>query len=179
MRRRATGNPRNILELKLHHQSVAAPTAIRLHQPGKADGEYLPRGEFSGARKGLPAPMLAWIKEHAGEPRPASKGSKAPFKFHPDFDLEAFLENEGCTEKALRVDRRRFTWKSSPAPTVGKEPEGIHAWRRRSRSSFSPGPATGSSAMRAGSIRGKSTKLWKKTTPSTAWAGLYLPARRP
>jgi len=90
---------RKILELKLHNQSVAAPTAIRLHQPGKKDGEYLPRGEFHGARKGLPAPMLAWIKEHAGEPKAAARGGNTRFELHPDFELEELLENEGCTEK--------------------------------------------------------------------------------
>lgn len=90
---------KKVLELKLHNQSVAAPSAIRLHQWGKADGEYLPRGGFSGTRKGLPAAMLGWIREHAEEPRTACEGSRTAFKFHPDFDLEEFLENEGCTEK--------------------------------------------------------------------------------
>lgn len=112
---------RKILELKLHNQSVAAPTAIRLHQPGKADGEYLPRGEFHGARKGLPAPLLAWIKEHAGEPKAAAKGGKTPFEFHPDFELEELLENEECSEKQSGWIDGSFHVEVESCPHCGKE----------------------------------------------------------
>jgi len=112
---------RKILELKLHRQSVAAPTAIRLRQPGKADGEYLPRGEFHGARKGLPAPMLAWLKQHAEQPKPAPTGSKTPFDFHPDYDLEAHLENEGCAEHESGWVDGSFHVVVEACPHCGKE----------------------------------------------------------
>jgi hypothetical protein len=112
---------KKVLELKLHNQSVAAPSAIRLRQPGKADGEYLPRGEFIGTRKGLPPDMLEWIREHAGEPRSASQVGRTPFEFHPSFDLEEFLDNEGCTETQSGWLGGSFVVEVESCPHCGRE----------------------------------------------------------
>jgi hypothetical protein len=88
-----------ILEYKGHNSSCAAPTAIRLERVcGKPDGEYLPRSPFTGTKAGLPARLIAWLNEHGEQAKPAPTGCKVPFEFHPEFDLDEFLENEGCTE---------------------------------------------------------------------------------
>ena len=112
---------RKVLELKLHNQSVAAPSAIRLRQWGKKDGEYVPRGDFDGAREGLPPAMLEWIREHAERPRPPSEGGRTPFGFHPDFDLEEFLENEGCAERQSGWAEGSLHVEVECCPHCGKE----------------------------------------------------------
>lgn len=87
---------KKILELKLNHQSVCAPTASRIAQPKKVDGTYAPKASFAGTRSGLHPNLLAWLDEYA---EPEQKASKGTFNdFHPSFELIEFLENEGCSE---------------------------------------------------------------------------------
>jgi hypothetical protein len=95
------GNPKSkkILELKLNGaNSVAAPTAVRLGQPGKCDGVYKPRSQKILA-KGLNPEFIEWLRRHGtfvGAPK--SKGAAGPMRtFHPDLELDDHLEhNRAC-----------------------------------------------------------------------------------
>jgi P4 family phage/plasmid primase-like protien len=113
---------KKIFELKLNNQSVAAPTAIRLGQPKKVDGQYVPRERFQGTRKGLHPDLLAWITEHAEEPKPQRKGCFT--LFHNTFDLDEFLENETCTEYASGMVDGAFHVVVEECPHCGKEANG-------------------------------------------------------
>lgn len=87
-----------ILELKIDKASVAAPTAARIGQPGKVDGFYVPLKPVNGRPKaGLHPEFKAWLQEHAEST--AHQEQHGEFKgFHPSFSLEAFLEEQECTE---------------------------------------------------------------------------------
>ena len=89
---------KKIVELKLHNQSVAAPTAIRLNQPKKVDGEYLPRGPVGEVKRGLCPEFIAWLVENREEPSPTRSHSNLDVDFHPSFDADEFLEHHDCTE---------------------------------------------------------------------------------
>src|SRR5271167_4743451 len=91
------GNPQSkkILELKLNGaNSAAAPTTVRLGQPGKRDGVYEPRN-YKNLVKGLNPAFVEWLRKHGtfvGTPK--SKGAAGPArKFHPDFELDEHLEH--------------------------------------------------------------------------------------
>jgi putative DNA primase/helicase len=86
-----------LLELKLNNQSVAAPTAQRLGQPKKVDGIYKPRSAFAGLKKGLNPEFVAWLRTYGDSPKVQSKRDWQG-DFHPDFDIDEFLENDDCTE---------------------------------------------------------------------------------
>lgn len=58
-------NSKKVLELKIDRCSVAAPTAKREGQPGKADGGYKPLTALNGQLPTIPPELLAWILEHA------------------------------------------------------------------------------------------------------------------
>jgi len=86
-----------IVELKLHHASTAAPSVKRFGVKGKKDGIYQPRAPFTTVRTGIHPDMLSWIQEHADDRNTTTMVGR--FKgFHPDFDLDHMLENEGCSE---------------------------------------------------------------------------------
>ncbi len=95
-----TTNPDNkkILELKIHAQSTAAPSAERKGQKNKCDGEYKPGRHFSpkGTKRGLPPELLEWLKANA-ESTEQNVKPKLDWEFHPNFDEGEFAENEGCT----------------------------------------------------------------------------------
>ena len=84
---------------------MAAPTAIRLNQPKKVDGEYKPRGPVISPSQGLGSEFLAWLQKHGEEHTPAKTSSRATLNFHPSFDLEEFLFHNNCTEdKGYKCD---------------------------------------------------------------------------
>ncbi len=87
-----------IVELKLHNQSVAAPTAIRVNQPKKVDGEYVPSGPVGEVKRGLFPEFAAWLVENRDEPKPSYSHSDATADFHPSFEISDFLEHHDCTE---------------------------------------------------------------------------------
>jgi putative DNA primase/helicase len=90
---------KKIFELKLNNQSVAAPTATRVNQPKKRNGEYKPRSTFDTVRRGLPAVMLVWIKQYSeSQKAPVAKGEKYTTEFHPQFSMDDFLDHHECTE---------------------------------------------------------------------------------
>jgi putative DNA primase/helicase len=91
-------NSKKIVEFKLGNQSVAAPTAIRLNQPKKVDGEYRPRGPVEQVKRGLCPEFTAWLAANPDEPKAPSRYSAAIAEFHPDFDFCDFLEHHDCTE---------------------------------------------------------------------------------
>jgi putative DNA primase/helicase len=95
---------KKIVELKFHNQSVAAPTAIRLQQPKKVDGEYTPRGPVSEVRRGLSRELAAWLLENGGQISPKRKNDAGNLRFHPSFDLEEFLCHQDCTEDKTYKD---------------------------------------------------------------------------
>jgi P4 family phage/plasmid primase-like protien len=96
---------KKIVELKLHNQSVAAPTAIRLNQPKKLDGEYLPRGPVGEVKRGLCPEFAAWLVENREESKPSGSYSVTTTEFHPSFDTDEFLNHHNCTEdKRYRSD---------------------------------------------------------------------------
>ncbi len=86
-----------VFELKLHHQTVAAPTAERRGQK-KKDGAYIPDGAFNGMRKGLDPELAAWLKENA-EQFGAREYQNDEVCFHEDWDQDTFLADYHCTEK--------------------------------------------------------------------------------
>ena len=103
------GNPKSkkILELKLNGaNSVAAPTVVRLGQPGKCDGIYKPRDQKKLA-EGLNPEFVEWLRKNGtfvGAPK--SKGAAGPArKFHPTFDLDDHLEhNKACAAFSYSKD---------------------------------------------------------------------------
>jgi putative DNA primase/helicase len=85
-----------IVELKLDSVSTACPSASRIGQKNKVDGVYQPRTLFTGAATGIPPALLAWVYKHMDDKAAPSTGGR--FKgFHPNFDMDDFLENEDCT----------------------------------------------------------------------------------
>jgi len=87
-----------ILELKIDKASVAAPTVERKGQERKVDGVYSPVVPVNGRPKaGLDSVFKAWIVANAESTEQQASYSK--FKgFHPNFDLDIFLEEQGCSE---------------------------------------------------------------------------------
>jgi len=90
-----------ILELKLHNQSVAAPTAKRIGQEKKRDGVYKPRMLSSKLKRGIHPELLAWLKEwgEMTKPRENSGAASGRIEFHHDFGLGDFLDHNGCAEQ--------------------------------------------------------------------------------
>jgi hypothetical protein len=89
---------KKIVELKLHNQSVAAPTAFRLDQPKKVDGVYTPRGPVVNLTHGLCPEFLTWLQEQGEEQTPATTTTRRKMNFHPSFELDEFLGHHQCTE---------------------------------------------------------------------------------
>jgi putative DNA primase/helicase len=115
---------KKVFELKLHNQSVAAPTAIRLKQYKKKDGEYVPRAPFTSAMRGLPASMLGWLKEHAETPKPQTKSGTYAIEFHPLFEMESFLAFHECTEHDSAIVDGALHVVVDTCPLCGKDDRG-------------------------------------------------------
>lgn len=125
-------NPKSklIVELKLDSVSTAAPSAERFGIRGKKDGIYQPRAPFTGTVTGINSELLAWVKANMDDKAPATVHGK--FKgFHPEFDLEGFLENEGCSKFAsgdvdgafhVAVDECPHCGKSAVKSTLRAQP---------------------------------------------------------
>jgi hypothetical protein len=92
-----------ILELKLHNQSVAAPTAERFADGKKCGGVYKPRVPGSMMRIGIAPELLAWIKANGETPKVYQKSEATRTDFHPDFSMEDFLESNDCCENKTGV----------------------------------------------------------------------------
>jgi P4 family phage/plasmid primase-like protien len=94
---------KKILELKLNGpNSVAAPTAVRLGQPGKCDGVYKPRDQKNLA-KGLNPEFVEWLSKYGtfvGASKSKGAIGTAP-KLHPTFELDDHLEhNKACEARS-------------------------------------------------------------------------------
>ena len=91
-------NSGKILELKLHNQSVAAPTAERFADGKKCAGIYEPRSPGAKMRRGIDPECRAWLEEYGEIPKPHERSSATRLDFHPQHDRERFLERHDCTE---------------------------------------------------------------------------------
>jgi len=87
-----------ILELKIHDQSVAAPTAERFADEKKCAGMYEPRTRGAKMRRGIDPELLAWLEEHGDFSKSKQRSGATRVDFHPSFDREQFLECHDCTE---------------------------------------------------------------------------------
>ena len=67
-----------ILELKLHNQSVAAPTAERFADGKKCAGIYDPRACGAKMRRGIDPELLTWLEEHGEVNKPHEKIRRDP-----------------------------------------------------------------------------------------------------
>jgi putative DNA primase/helicase len=97
---RVKGNPKSgkILELKLHNQSVAAPTAERFADEKKCAGIYEPRMRGAQMRRGIDPELVLWLEKHGEPSTPHEKSSASRIDFHPQHEMERFLECHDCTE---------------------------------------------------------------------------------
>lgn len=110
-----------ILELKLHNQSVAAPTAERFADEKKCAGVYLPRLPGAKMRRGITAEMLAWLDEHGEVSQPHENSSATRLDFHPQFEREAFLQCHDCTEDKSGIVGGALHVVVECCPICGKE----------------------------------------------------------
>jgi hypothetical protein len=110
-----------ILELKLHNQSVAAPTAKRYADEKKCAGVYEPRKRGAKMRRGIHPEMLAWLEEHGEPSKPHDNSSASLIDFHPQFDRERFLEQHDCTEDNSGIVDGALHVVVESGPLCGKE----------------------------------------------------------
>jgi P4 family phage/plasmid primase-like protien len=110
-----------ILELKLHNQSVAAPTAERYADAKKCAGVYEPRKRGAKMRRGIQAEMLAWLEEHGESSKPQEASRATRLDFHPQFDRERFLEQNDCTEDKSGILNGALHVVVESCPLCGKE----------------------------------------------------------
>jgi hypothetical protein len=110
-----------ILELKLHNQSVAAPTAKRYADEKKCAGVYEPRERSAKMRRGIHPEMLAWLEEHGESSKPHVNSSASLIDFHPQFDRERFLEQHDCTEDNSGIVNGSLHVVVESCPLCGKE----------------------------------------------------------
>ncbi len=82
-----------ILELKLHNQSVAAPTAERFADDKKCAGTYAPRTRGAKMRRGIDPELLAWLEK---DPRTLTNEARSIFDVAASFAM-----------RCLRVRARR------------------------------------------------------------------------
>jgi len=87
-----------ILELKLHNQSVAAPTAERLADEKKCAGTYEPGLPGAKMRRGIDPELLDWLEKYGELSKQHEKSGATRIDFHPQFAMERFLERNDCTE---------------------------------------------------------------------------------
>ncbi len=87
-----------ILELKLHNQSVAAPTAERFADEKKCAGIYQPRVPGAKMRRGIDPELLAWLEKYGEVSKPHENSGETRVDFNPQFGMERFLESHDCTE---------------------------------------------------------------------------------
>lgn len=125
---REKGNTKSgkILELKLHNQSVAAPTAYRAEvvEKGKLKkcaGIYEPRSLGARMRQGIDPEMLAWLEENGEFSTPHEKSGATRIDFHPLFEMERFLERHDCTEDQSGVVGGALHVVVESCPICGKE----------------------------------------------------------
>jgi len=114
-------NSKKIVELKLHNQSVAAPTAIRFNQPKKVNGAYRPRGPVGQAKSGICPELAAWLAAHREEHKAPITYSAKVVEFHPSFDFCEFLDHHDCTEDQRYLSERTLWVVVETCPVCGKE----------------------------------------------------------
>ena len=110
-----------ILELKLHNQSVAAPTAERYADEKKCAGIYEPRMPASKMRRGIDPELLAWLDKYGETSKPHERSSATRLDFHPQFQREAFLERHDCTEDKSGIVDGALHVVVESCPLCGKE----------------------------------------------------------
>lgn len=110
-----------IFEFKLHHQSVAAPTAPRIGQRKKADGIYKPRKWHGIPRKGVDPEFLIWLESVTTIKKKQVKGKPKETDFHPEFEMNDFIENEECVEFASGYLDGVWTVVVEECPHCGRE----------------------------------------------------------
>lgn len=120
--RKGDHTSKKILEIKLHNQSVAAPSAGRSGVAGKKDGVYSTRTPYSGNPGcGLSRAVLDWLKEHAESWNRTETTHAAFAGFHLSFDLTELLEQYGCTEHQSGVVGHAFHVSVEECPLCGKQ----------------------------------------------------------
>ncbi|MDR3676939.1 MAG: hypothetical protein P4N24_15725 [Acidobacteriota bacterium] len=88
-------------ELKLNNSTVAAPGSLRFNSecPGKVEGAYIPVTDQNAELCPNAPAVAAWFRAHgkATKPKPEFTGRKEPWKFHPEFDQDEFLNHNLCS----------------------------------------------------------------------------------
>ena len=110
-----------ILELKLHNQSVAAPTAERFADEKKCAGTYEPRMPAAKMRRGIDPELLAWLEKYGETSKPHEALSVTRVDFHPQFGMERFLESHDCTEDKSGIVDGALHVVVECCPLCGKE----------------------------------------------------------
>lgn len=110
-----------ILELKLHNQSVAAPTAERFAGDKKCAGIYKPRVPGSKMRRGIVPELLAWIAANGETPKVYDAAEATRIDFHPSFRMEDFLECNECSENKSGILGGALHVVVDGCPLCGKE----------------------------------------------------------
>jgi len=125
---RVKGNSKSgkILELKLHNQSVAAPTAYRaaVVEDGrlkKCAGTYKPRVHGAEMRHGIDPELKTWLEAHGEVSQPHENSSATRLDFHPQFERGAFLECHDCTEDKSGIVDGALHVVVESCPICGKE----------------------------------------------------------
>ncbi|MGA9883933.1 MAG: phage/plasmid primase, P4 family [Candidatus Acidiferrales bacterium] len=116
-----------VMEIKVDRCSVAAPTAVRLSQPKKKDGAYVPFTEVNvHLAKGLPAEAWEWVRAHSEKPKTPFNGRiVTDWKFRPEFTVEQFLEDNDCTLYAQgELQEGTFAVVSEACPLCGHDHNG-------------------------------------------------------
>ena len=114
-------NSKKVLELKIDRCSVAAPTATRAGQPGKADGAYMPITALNGRLPTIHPDLLAWILEHAEATKEHFRAkADADWNFHPAFSAERFCDDKHCSEHLSgMLDEHTFVIVPAECPVCG------------------------------------------------------------
>jgi hypothetical protein len=110
-----------ILELKIHDQSVAAPTAERFADEKKCAGIYEPRIHGAKMRRGIDPELVAWLEEHGEISKPHEQHGATRVDFHPQFERERFLECHDCTEDKSGIVDGALHVVVESCPICGKE----------------------------------------------------------
>jgi putative DNA primase/helicase len=110
-----------ILELKLHNQSVAAPTAERFADEKKCAGVYKPQVPGSKMKRGVNPELLAWITVNGETPRIYEDAEETRTDFHPSFKMEDFLECNDCSKNKSGIVGGVLHVVTDDCPICGKE----------------------------------------------------------
>jgi putative DNA primase/helicase len=119
-------NSGKVLEVKLDRQSVAAPTAWRdavYSGDGalkKCAGTYKPRILGAKLKRGIHPDLLAWLTQWGEIPNPRTRSKvTGSIVFHPEFDMDDFLDLNQCSEHDSGVMDGTFVVVPEECPVCG------------------------------------------------------------